>query len=106
MSKFQQMIQVLEENNTPEEDIAILLTEIIKAASMMLYTQGLATFSEEQQSALSAADNEEVANALIDSFYELNTGKTPAAAIEEYQESFAEEFLKNYQPASQNSAAA
>jgi len=98
MSYFQQLLQTLKENGVQENEVGIILADLMKSASLKLYTQILDKLNDEDKQSLdAAADDQEKSLALLNELYQKYMNKTPDEAMEELQEEFAQKFLVGYQ---------
>lgn len=96
MPSFDELMQILADNQVSEEEIAIITAELVKAATLKLYTEIMTELTDEEQAALEKAENEQAEGELLDSFYELHMGKKPEEAIREYQDELAKNFLVDF----------
>lgn len=98
MTTYKQLIEKLtEDESIPPEEVAAVITEVGKAAAMKLYNQTIMSLTEEEQQQVENAQNEDEADRLLNQFYQLHYGKTPAEAMIELEEEFAQKFMEQSQ---------
>lgn len=97
MTKFEELIQTLKKDGKTEEEIAMIVAEVMRAASLKLYTQSMLMLSDDEKKQVEAVEDEEKAEKLLDEFYKKHIGQTPAQAIDELREKFAKGFLEQYE---------
>lgn len=95
MRSFDLLLQKLTEMGYEPEETGLVIAEISRSASLMLYTQTMGAFTEEQLKMIEEASDEQTANNLIELFYEEHYGKSQLEAIEEYQDKVAQNYLDN-----------
>lgn len=93
MSQFNDLIQKLQSDGVPEDEISLILAEITRASAVKLMTQMMAVLDDDQKEQIEEAETDEEVKKLLDLFYEAKYEQTTDAAIEELQELFAEGYM-------------
>lgn len=92
MMTFEDLLAKLEEDGVNPAEIATIIAEVSKASALKLYTQTMAALTEEQLQQVDETKDPKAVDALLEAFYELHYDQTAAAAIEEYQNEFAQKY--------------
>ena len=93
MSQFNDLIQKLQSDGVPEDEISLILAEITRASAVKLMTQMMAVLDDDQKEQIEEAETDEEVKKLLDLFYEAKYEQTTDAAIEKLQELFAEGYM-------------
>ena len=98
MTKMEELLQKLQADNVDEDQIAIILTEVTKAASVKLYTQLVNALDDKERQLLdeTTVNGEQETNGLLDALYQRHYSTTADQAVTDLQEQFASSFLENY----------
>lgn len=98
MSKMSELMQKLQQDGVSEDQIAVILAEIAKAASLKLYTQLVNAIDDNDRELLeeTADKGEDEQENLLEALYQKYYDTTPDQAVTDLQEQFAETFLENY----------
>lgn len=101
--KIQQVIEIMRSQGYTDEQISELSAELAKNAYAQLYTEAMASFTEEDLTALDACATDEEANQKIQELYPLRTGQDPEQQVQQFIELFAQNFLDEYAKSQQSS---
>ena len=92
--KLDQVVKILEGKGATEEQITQVLTEVAKTAFAKLYTEAMASFTQDDLQAIEKATAQEEANFEIMTRYNERTGKNAQEVLQNYYDIFADKFLE------------
>lgn len=98
MTKVHELLTKLQQDGVSENEIAVIVAEVTKAASLKLYTQLVHAIDESDRQLLeeTAGRDEEETQQLLEVLYKKYYQISANEAVTELQEQFATDFLKNY----------
>lgn len=96
-ASFKQVMDLLREQNVPEEEIAQILENLTQTASTKFYAEAMAEFSDEDLKEIEDASTNEEANTLIAQKFQEKTGRDPEMAMQQFLNTFAQGFIVQYQ---------
>lgn len=91
---MQEVVNVLQEKGSTEEQITQVLTEAAKTAFAKLYAEAMTVFTEEDLKAIEQCAGQEEANFEIMTRYTDHTGKNAQEVMQGYLDIFADKFLE------------
>lgn len=91
---LRKLVIFLREKGYSDDEIADIAEELAKKSSLMLYTNAMAAFTEEDVAAVEKCETDEKANEKIIELYALRTGRNPMEELNLFLTKFAEEFTK------------
>ena len=96
-TKFQQVLDVLKEKGYTEDQLAQFAADMTKAGFSKLYTEAMASFSDEDMAVIEACQDQEAANAEIRNRFIQRTGKNPDEEMQKFLDVFSDGFLAEYE---------
>lgn len=94
-TKFQQVLEILDEKGWSKEKITELTTELAKASFNKFYSEAVINFTDEDLDAIETCSNEE-AEAKIKELYKMRTGKDADEEAAKFYDIFADGFLEEH----------
>lgn len=94
ISKFQEVILVLQQKGWSQDQIAELTTELQKSAFNQFYVEAMAAFTDDDFDQIEKIEDESAAQQKVKELYQERTGKNPDEEASKFFDVFADGFLK------------
>ncbi len=92
-----QVIQILKSQGYTDDQIAKTIGEVATAGATQFYAEAMATFSDEDITAVEKCNTDAEADVMIKQLYRQKTGQDPEQKIQEFMMRFAKGFIEQYE---------